>query len=68
MEEKRLGGIGGLPPFRQKKGERMGHGMSVSCKQSSTVTAWFGGFPGLKIETGGTRVRGLAYEIIRSRH
>jgi hypothetical protein len=35
---------------------------------TSTVTAWFGGFPGLKIETGGTQVRGLAHEIIKSRH
>jgi hypothetical protein len=35
---------------------------------ASTVTVWFGGFPGLKIETGGTQVRGLAYEIIKSRH
>jgi hypothetical protein len=35
---------------------------------TSIVTAWFGGFPGLKIETGGTQVRGLAYEIIKSQH
>jgi hypothetical protein len=49
-------------------GEGLCRHISAIVDTPSTVTAWFRGIPGLKIETWGTQIRWLDYKIKRSRY